>query len=160
MSRGWWGRRCLSPPLFCLLSYSYQASVGLCYPAKEMLFDRQRVFRSNYKNILNRMDIHLWWNTVEESWRVIPLKVNVTRVIVLQTGSSRHKECYLWTVIAKSNACHCIPISRPTDATCDRFSIYMCITLHVSSVKRSSSEVPHRSTVRDSWWWALDTRNM
>jgi hypothetical protein len=33
------------------------------------------------------------------------------------------------------------PISRPTDATCGRFlfSIYMCITLHVSSVKRSSS---------------------
>jgi hypothetical protein len=39
------------------------------------------------------------------------------------------------------------PISRPTDATCDRllFSIYMCITLHVSSVKRSSSGVPHRT---------------
>jgi hypothetical protein len=38
-----------------------------------------------------------------------------------------------------------IPISRPTDATCDRFlfSIYMCITLHVSSVKRSSSGVSH-----------------
>jgi hypothetical protein len=37
------------------------------------------------------------------------------------------------------------PISRPTDATCDRFlfSIYMCITLHVSSVKHSSSGVPH-----------------
>jgi hypothetical protein len=36
-------------------------------------------------------------------------------------------------------------ISRPTDATCDRFlfSIYMCITLHVSSVKRSSSGGPH-----------------
>jgi hypothetical protein len=40
-----------------------------------------------------------------------------------------------------------IPISRPTDATCDRFlfSIYMCKTLHVSSVKRSSSGVPHRT---------------
>jgi hypothetical protein len=40
-----------------------------------------------------------------------------------------------------------IPISRPTDATWDGFlfSIYMCITLHVSSVKRSSSEVPHRT---------------
>jgi hypothetical protein len=40
-----------------------------------------------------------------------------------------------------------IPISRPTDATCDRFLfyIYMCITLHVSSVKRSSSGVPHRT---------------
>jgi hypothetical protein len=39
----------------------------------------------------------------------------------------------------------CIPISRPTDATCDRFlfSIYMYTTLHVSSVKRSSSVVPH-----------------
>jgi hypothetical protein len=39
-----------------------------------------------------------------------------------------------------------VPISRPTDATCDRFlfSIYMCITLHVSRVKRSSSGVPHR----------------
>jgi hypothetical protein len=38
------------------------------------------------------------------------------------------------------------PTSRPTDATCDRFlfSIYMCKTLHVSSVKRSSSGVPHR----------------
>jgi hypothetical protein len=37
-----------------------------------------------------------------------------------------------------------LPISRPTDATCDRFlfSIYMCITLYVSSVKRSSSGVP------------------
>jgi hypothetical protein len=37
------------------------------------------------------------------------------------------------------------PISRPTDATCVRFlfSVYMCITLHVSSVKRSSSGVPH-----------------
>jgi hypothetical protein len=37
-----------------------------------------------------------------------------------------------------------IPVSRPTDATCDRllFSIYMCITLHVSSVKRSSSGFP------------------
>jgi hypothetical protein len=92
-----------------------------------------------------------------------------------------------------------IPISRPTDATCDRFlfSIYMCITLHVSNVNRSSSGVPHRTyslqflclclsaalsckklftrqcrrqkqtekleavcTVRDSWWWALDARNM
>jgi hypothetical protein len=32
-----------------------------------------------------------------------------------------------------------IPISRPTDATCDRFlfSIYMYKTVHVSSVKRS-----------------------
>jgi hypothetical protein len=40
-----------------------------------------------------------------------------------------------------------IPISRPTDATCDRFlfTIYMCITLHVSSIKRSSSGVPHRT---------------
>jgi hypothetical protein len=40
-----------------------------------------------------------------------------------------------------------IPIRRPTDATCDRslFSIYMCITLHVLSVKRSSSGVPHRT---------------
>jgi hypothetical protein len=40
-----------------------------------------------------------------------------------------------------------IPISRPTDATCDRFlfSIYMCITLHVSSVKRSSSGVTPRT---------------
>jgi hypothetical protein len=39
-----------------------------------------------------------------------------------------------------------ILISRPTDATSDRFlfSIYMCITLHVSSVTRSSSGVPHR----------------
>jgi hypothetical protein len=38
-------------------------------------------------------------------------------------------------------------ISRPTDATCDRFlfSIYMCITLHVSSVKPLSSEVPHHT---------------
>jgi hypothetical protein len=41
----------------------------------------------------------------------------------------------------------CVPISRPTDATCDRFlfSVYMCITLHVSSVKRSLSGVPHRT---------------
>jgi hypothetical protein len=40
-----------------------------------------------------------------------------------------------------------LPISRPTDATCDRFlfSIYMCTILHVSSVKRSSSGVPHRT---------------
>jgi hypothetical protein len=40
-----------------------------------------------------------------------------------------------------------IPISGPTDVTCDRFlfSIYMCITVHVSSVKRSSSGVPHRT---------------
>jgi hypothetical protein len=40
-----------------------------------------------------------------------------------------------------------IPISRPTDATCDRFlfSIYMCITLRVLGVKRSSSGVPHRT---------------
>jgi hypothetical protein len=40
-----------------------------------------------------------------------------------------------------------IPISRPTGATCDMFlfSIYMYITLHVSSVKRSSSGVPHRT---------------
>jgi hypothetical protein len=51
-------------------------------------------------------------------------------------------------------ACECgnepsgyIPISRPTDATCDGFlfSIYMCITLQVSSVKRSSSGIPHRT---------------
>jgi hypothetical protein len=80
-----------------------------------------------------------------------------------------------WSVRASSN----IPISRPTDATCDRiiFSIYMCITLYVSSVKRSSSGVRHPvltrqcrrqtqtqkleavCTVRDSWWWALDGRN-
>jgi hypothetical protein len=48
-----------------------------------------------------------------------------------------------WSVRASSY----IPIRRPTDATCDRFlfSIYMCITLHVSSVKRSSSGVPHRT---------------
>jgi hypothetical protein len=48
-----------------------------------------------------------------------------------------------WSVRASSY----IPISRPTDATCDRilFSIYMCITLHDSSVKRSSSGVPHRT---------------
>jgi hypothetical protein len=40
-----------------------------------------------------------------------------------------------------------VPISRPTDAACDGFlfSIYMCITLHVSSVKCSSSGVPHRT---------------
>jgi hypothetical protein len=40
-----------------------------------------------------------------------------------------------------------ILISRPTDVTCERFlfSIYMCITLHISSVKRSSSGVPHRT---------------
>jgi hypothetical protein len=40
-----------------------------------------------------------------------------------------------------------IPISRLTDVTCDRFllSFYMCITLHVSSVKRSSSGVPHHT---------------
>jgi hypothetical protein len=39
------------------------------------------------------------------------------------------------------------PISRPTDATCDRFlfSIYMCITVYVLSVKRSPSGVPHRT---------------
>jgi hypothetical protein len=38
-----------------------------------------------------------------------------------------------------------LPISRPTDATCYRFLFYicMCITLHVSSVKLSSSGVPH-----------------
>jgi hypothetical protein len=38
-----------------------------------------------------------------------------------------------------------LPISRPTDATCDRFlfSIYMYTTLQVSSVKCSSSGVPH-----------------
>jgi hypothetical protein len=43
----------------------------------------------------------------------------------------------------------CIPISRPTDAICDRFlfSIYMCITLHVSRVRRSSSGVPHRTYI-------------
>jgi hypothetical protein len=43
--------------------------------------------------------------------------------------------------------CISVSISRPTDATCDKFlfSIYMCITLHVSSVKRSSSGVPHRT---------------
>jgi hypothetical protein len=48
-----------------------------------------------------------------------------------------------WSVRASSY----IPISRPTDATCDRFlsSIYICITVHVSSVKRSSSGVPHRT---------------
>jgi hypothetical protein len=46
-----------------------------------------------------------------------------------------------WSVRASSY----IPISRPTDATCDRylFSICMCIILHVSIVKRSSSGVPH-----------------
>jgi hypothetical protein len=49
-----------------------------------------------------------------------------------------------------SSVCVCVcnvPISRPTDATCDRFlfSIYMCITLNVSSVKRPSSGVPHRT---------------
>jgi hypothetical protein len=50
-----------------------------------------------------------------------------------------------------------IPVSRPKDATYDRFlfSIYMCITLHVSSIKRSSSGIH-----RDSWWWALDARNI
>jgi hypothetical protein len=39
------------------------------------------------------------------------------------------------------------PISRPTDANCDRFlfSIYICITLRVSNVKRSSSGVPYRT---------------
>jgi hypothetical protein len=38
-----------------------------------------------------------------------------------------------------------LSISRPTDATCNRFlfPIYMCITVHVSSVKRSSSGVSH-----------------
>jgi hypothetical protein len=48
-----------------------------------------------------------------------------------------------WSVRASSY----IPISRPTDATCDRFlsSTYMCITQHVSSFKRSSSCVPHRT---------------
>jgi hypothetical protein len=52
-----------------------------------------------------------------------------------------HKFNVPWSVRASSY----IPISRPTDATCDRFlsSIYMCITLHVSSVKRSSSGVSH-----------------
>jgi hypothetical protein len=87
------------------------------------------------------------------------------------------------TVILKENWADSVffPISRPTDVTCDRFlfSFYMCITLHVSSVKRSSSGVPRRTyslqflclclsaalsckkcTVRDSWWWALDARNM
>jgi hypothetical protein len=46
-----------------------------------------------------------------------------------------------WSVRASSY----IPISRPTDAICNRllFSINMCITLHVSSVKRSSSGIPH-----------------
>jgi hypothetical protein len=45
------------------------------------------------------------------------------------------------------NNCAFIPISRSTDATCDRFlfSIYMCITLHFPSVKRSSSGVLHRT---------------
>jgi hypothetical protein len=40
-----------------------------------------------------------------------------------------------------------ISISKPKDATCGRFlfSIYMCTTLRVSSVKRSSSGVPHRT---------------
>jgi hypothetical protein len=40
-----------------------------------------------------------------------------------------------------------IPINIPTDATCDRFlfSVYMWKTLHVSSLKRSSSGVPHRT---------------
>jgi hypothetical protein len=43
-------------------------------------------------------------------------------------------------------SCSFSPISRPRDATCDRFlfAIYVYITLHVSSVKRSSSGVPHR----------------
>jgi hypothetical protein len=51
--------------------------------------------------------------------------------------------CYLLCFLVRASSY--IPISRPTDATCDRFlfSIYMCITLHVSSVKRSSSGVPH-----------------
>jgi hypothetical protein len=96
-----------------------------------------------------------------------------------------------------------IPTSRPTDATRDRFlfSVYTYTTLHVSSVKRPSSGVPHCTyslqflclsvrgtvlletlvckkflqdsatdgqtqkleavcTVRDSWWWAFDARNM
>jgi hypothetical protein len=49
--------------------------------------------------------------------------------------------------IQMSKLLHLIPKSRPTDATCDRFlfSIYMCISLHVSSVKGLSSGVPRRT---------------
>jgi hypothetical protein len=48
--------------------------------------------------------------------------------------------------VTVTRCCSYIPISRPKDATCDRFLlfIYMCITLHISSVKRSSLGVPHR----------------
>jgi hypothetical protein len=59
--------------------------------------------------------------------------------------SSRATYIAYETVVGE--VCLIIPISGPTDETCDRFlfSIYMCITLHVSSVKRSSSGVSHRT---------------
>jgi hypothetical protein len=52
-----------------------------------------------------------------------------------------------------------IPVSRPIDAICNRFlfSIYMCITLHVSSIKRSSSGVPHRTYRPQFLWLCLST---
>jgi hypothetical protein len=73
----------------------------------------------------------------------------ISRSILLRICSALDKivekiQCFL--VRASSY----IPISRPTDETCNRFlfSIYtMCITLHVSSVKRSSSGVPHRTYI-------------
>jgi hypothetical protein len=55
---------------------------------------------------------------------------------------------WIWKLISQpQKRRHYVPISRQTDATCNRFlfSIYMYITLHVSSVKRSLSEVPHHT---------------
>jgi hypothetical protein len=56
-------------------------------------------------------------------------------------------KCRLQILCFLVRASSYIPVSRPTDATCDRFlfSICMYITLHVSNVKRSSSGVPHRT---------------
>jgi hypothetical protein len=79
-----------------------------------------------------------------------PNPVSHTYKYSFNNFSPYHTTCMWSPTLARLVNSQCtnrntIPISRPTDATCDRFlfSIHMYITLHVSRVKRSSSGVPH-----------------
>jgi hypothetical protein len=112
--------------------------------------ENRSVYETKWKNMLqpDRLQMTIW-RTRFTCWITEATKTHSEYVILIafhrNNGYTNDSPCYVIRTLpvfkfydSWSRASLYIQISRPTDAT----SIYMCITLHVSSVKRSSSGVP------------------
>jgi hypothetical protein len=99
-------------------------------------------FRSQQRLPWHIYELTLWFKPIVTSWVWHCEQFDLAENQLDVANQKTRKEITIPIEIPEI-----IPISRPTDATCDRFlfSIYLCITLHVSSFKRSSSGVSHRT---------------